>query len=375
VRGTNLETFKVCNSIFVNTTADQGGAVSIECSSVYKVSFKDGTFINNTARNGEGGAVYICSSESSYKTFQGSTDDNDNVECSIQKDTLLQVTVTKCDFLNANSSVGGGGLQIRAARALIRLHHCAFINCSSNSSSFREEGTLLDSNLTSVTKRKPGYDFGEACKGAEKGVLEAAVGSLTVFVETQIDINIINSSFISNSGGAVALHSSPVSSMKNNNVMKVRDSVFSDNHNSGIAPIVIAIYNQSTIIVENVTMESNSGGFSGGVLIAWNVSLSVHKSRFLKNRGLYGGALTLHANKLEVHNTVFDSNRAWSELLDIGGYGGALYLVSGYKQSFSLEISKTTFKNCSADIAAGAVGIYTVEATRVNIKIEGSQFL
>ena len=45
VRGNNLEMFKVYNSIFVNTTAGQVGAVSIECSSVCKVSFKDGTFI------------------------------------------------------------------------------------------------------------------------------------------------------------------------------------------------------------------------------------------------------------------------------------------------------------------------------------------
>ena len=74
-----------------------------------------------------------------------------------------------------------------------------------------------------------------------------------------------------------------MSSMKNKNVIKVRDSVFSDNHNSGTAPIVIAIYNQSTIIVENVTMKSNSGRSFGGVVIGWNVSLPVHKSRFLKN--------------------------------------------------------------------------------------------
>ena len=375
VRGTNLETFKVYNSIFVNTTASQGGAVSIECSSVYKVSFTDGTFINNTARNGEGGAVYICSLGSSYKTFQGSTDDSDNVECSIQKDTLLQVTVTKCDFLNANSSVGGGGVQIRATRALIRLRHSAFINCASNPSSFRGEGTLLDTNLTSVTQRKPGYDFREDCRGAEKGGGEAAVGCLTVFVETQIDIEIINSSFISNSGGAIALHSSPVSSMKNNNVVKVRDSVFSKNRNSGTAPIFILIYNQSTMIVENVTMESNSGRVSGGVAIGFNVSLSVQKSRFFKNSGAsLGGALRVMSNKLEVHNTVFDSNRAWNDSNDRGGYGGALYLVSGCNRAFSLEISDTTFKNCSAD-TGGAVLIYTEEATHVNIKIEGSRFL
>ena len=142
------------------------------------------------------------------------------------------------------------------------------------------------------------------------------MGSLTVFVETQIDIAIINSSFISNSGGAVALHSSPVSSMKNNNVVKVRDSVFSKNRNSETAPIFILIYNQSTMIVENVTMESNSGRVSGGVAIGLNVSLSVQKSRFFKNSGAsLGGALTVMSNKLEVHNTVFDSNRAWNDSL------------------------------------------------------------
>ena len=132
------------------------------------------------------------------------------------------MTVTKCDFFNANSSVGGGGLQIRAARALIRLRNSAFINCSSNSLSCRREGTLVDTNLTSLPKRKAGYDLGEDCRGARKVSGEAG-GALSVLVETQIDFNIINSSFISNSGGAVALYLPSTSSTNNNNVIKVKE--------------------------------------------------------------------------------------------------------------------------------------------------------
>ena len=263
VRGNNLEMFKVYNSIFVNTTAGQGGAVSIECSSVCKVSFKDGTFINNTARNGEGGAVYICSSGSSYKTSQGSTDDSDNVEYSIQKDTLLRVSVTKCNFLNAKSSVGGGGFQIRAAKALISLRHSEFINCFSNPLIFRREGTLVDKHLTFLPKRKPRYDLGEDCKGARKGSGDAGGGAFSVLVEIEIDSNIINSSFVSNSGGAVTLYTSFICSTNNNSVIKVKDSVFLFNYNSGTAPLDMIFFQNTTVILENVTMESNSGGING----------------------------------------------------------------------------------------------------------------
>ena len=371
VRGTNLETFKVYNSIFVNTTADQGGAVSIQCSSVYKVIFKDGTFINNTARNGEGGAVYICSSGSSYKTFQGSTDDSDNVECSFQKESVLQVTVTKCDFFNANSSVGGGGLQIRAARALTRLRNSAFINCSSNPVSFRREGTLVDTNLTSLPKRKAGYDLGEDCRGARK-VSGQAGGALSVLVETQVDINIINSSFISNSGGAVSLYSPSTSSTNNNNVIKIKESVFSSNHNSGIAPIDMIFSQNITMILENVTMESNSGGLYGAAAIGCNVTLRIQQSQFLKNRGLVCGAFLVIANKLEVHDSFFDSNCGRTDIPDFWLHGGALLFFTTNNQSTAIKISKTTFKNCSAAMG-GAVSFYV--KTTANIQIEGSRFV
>ena len=371
VRGNNLEMFKVYNSIFVNTTAGQGGAVSIECSSVCKVSFKDGTFINNTARNGEGGAVYICSSGSSYKTSQGSTDDSDNVEYSIQKDTLLRVSVTKCNFLNAKSSVGGGGFQIRAAKALISLRHSEFINCFSNPLIFRREGTLVDKHLTSLPKRKPRYDLGEDCRGARKGSGDAGGGAFSVLVEIEIDSNIINSSFVSNSGGAVTLYTSFICSTNNNSVIKVKDSVFLFNYNSGTAPLDMIFFQNTTVILENVTMESNSGGINGAAAISENVILSIRQSQFLKNSGLLGGALVVIANKLEVYDSVFDSNCGWTDILDPWLHSGALLLTNPDNQPFAIKISKTTFKNCSAEMG-GAVTIYV--KTTANIQIEGSRF-
>ena len=371
VRGNNLEMFKVYNSIFVNTTAGQGGAVSIECSSVCKVSFKDGTFINNTARNGEGGAVYICSSGSSYKTSQGSTDDSDNVEYSIQKDTLLRVSVTKCNFLNAKSSVGGGGFQIRAAKALISLRHSEFINCFSNPLIFRREGTLVDKHLTSLPKRKPRYDLGEDCRGARKGSGDAGGGAFSVLVEIEIDSNIINSSFVSNSGGAVTLYTSFICSTNNNSVIKVKDSLFLFNYNSGTAPLDMISFQNTTVILKNVTMESNSGGINGAAAISENVILSIRQSQFLKNSGLLGGALVVIANKLEVYDSVFDSNCGWTDILDPWLHSGALLLTNPDNQPFAIKISKTTFKNCSAEMG-GAVTIYV--KTTANIQIEGSRF-
>ena len=59
--GTDLCMFNVSNSSFVNTSAAQGGAISIECTNVYTASFQDSNFTGNiaTTRNGGGGAVHI----------------------------------------------------------------------------------------------------------------------------------------------------------------------------------------------------------------------------------------------------------------------------------------------------------------------------
>ena len=351
LRGNYLHAFNVYNSFFVNTAADEGGAISIESATVHKVSFFNDSFTNNTAKNGKGGALYIYTSGSIYKNFQYSTDDNNSVQYIIRRDTQFHLSVTNCVFINASSSAGGGGIHVKATKVLMRLRHSAFIGCSSNAQRHGGGGALIDV-LTSDPKRKPGKDFllivegsrFERCRQALK-TTDMTGGSLSVLANaTQIEIVINNSDFISNHRGAVAVYS-PQNLTKRVCNVTVNNSVFL--HNNG-TPIVTFILKESNIVFENVTIESNSGGYYGGAFIGFNATLSILGSRFLKNRGSYGGALAMVLSKLRVFDSVFDGNHVRIDYLGPlkkgMGFGGAMNIFGKQGQSLSVEIYNATFK-------------------------------
>ena len=381
LRGNYLHAFNVYNSFFVNTAADEGGAISIESATVHKVSFFNDSFTNNTAKNGKGGALYIYTSGSIYKNFQYSTDDNNSVQYIIRRDTQFHLSVTNCVFINASSSAGGGGIHVKATKVLMRLRHSAFIGCSSNAQRHGGGGALIDV-LTSDPKRKPGKDFllivegsrFERCRQALK-TTDMTGGSLSVLANaTQIEIVINNSDFISNHRGAVAVYS-PQNLTKSVCNVTVNNSVFL--HNNG-TPIVTFILKESNIVFENVTIESNSGGYYGGAFIGFNATLSILGSRFLKNRGSYGGALAMVLSKLRVFDSVFDGNHVRIDYLGPlkkgMGFGGAMNIFGKQGQSLSVEIYNATFKNCSASLEGGAISIKATDSAYVNVKIKGSKF-
>ena len=381
LRGNYLHAFNVYNSFFVNTAADEGGAISIESATVHKVSLFDDSFTNNTAKNGKGGALYIYTSGSIYKNSQYSTDDNNSVQYSIRRDTQFHLSVTNCVFINASSFAGGGGIHVKATKVLMRLRHSAFIGCSSNGQRHGGGGALIDV-LTSDPKRKPGKDFllivegsrFERCKQALK-TTDMTGGSLSVLANaTQIEIVINNSEFISNHRGAVAVYSPQNLTKRVCNVI-VNNSVFL--HNNG-TPIVTFILKESNIAFENVTIESNSGGYYGGAFIGFNATLSILGSRFLKNRGSYGGALAMVLSKLRVFDSVFDGNHVRIDYLGPlkkgMGFGGAMNIFGKQGQSLSVEIYNATFKNCSASLEGGAISIKATDSAYVNVKIKGSKF-
>ena len=381
LRGNYLHAFNVYNSFFVNTAADEGGAISIESATVHKVSFFNDSFTNNTAKNGKGGALYIYTSGSIYKNFQYSTDDNNSVQYIIRRDTQFHLSVTNCVFINASSSAGGGGIHVKATKVLMRLRHSAFIGCSSNAQRHGGGGALIDV-LTSDLKRKPGKDFllivegsrFERCRQALK-TTDMTGGSLSVLANaTQIEIVINNSDFISNHRGAVAVYS-PQNLTKSVCNVTVNNSVFL--HNNG-TPIVTFILKESNIVFENVTIESNSGGYYGGAFIGFNATLSILGSRFLKNRGSYGGALAMVLSKLRVFDSVFDGNHVRIDYLGPlkkgMGFGGAMNIFGKQGQSLSVEIYNATFKNCSASLEGGAISIKATDSAYVNVKIKGSKF-
>ena len=319
LQGSNLCKLNVSKSSFANTSAVVGGAISIECFIIDAVSLNQNNFTNNTASN------------------------------------------------------VGGALYIKAFRASIVLRHLTFTNCKTFS--VAGSGILIDNRLESPN-RKPDNELVlmvESCR-FEGCVIEGNIigGSLTVFYKTQFNINISNSNFIS-SYGALTIALMPhlpeltanSKSIKKSYV-KIQNTTFL--HNRGFrAPVLIAVSNQSVVIFQNVTMESNrvfSNGFGGAAYVGIDCFLIIQNCRFSMNKAnVGGGALYVAVNSLIVKDSFFVGNKVSSLL---AGDGGALYAYN----ATSVFIFNTTFSNCSGS-SGGAISAVLCG----NITIKKSQFV
>ena len=319
LQGSNLCKLNVSKSSFANTSAVVGGAISIECFIIDAVSLNQNNFTNNTASN------------------------------------------------------VGGALYIKAFRASIVLRHLTFTNCKTFS--VAGSGILIDNRLES-RNRKPDNELVlmvESCR-FEGCVIEGNIigGSLTVFYKTQFNINISNSNFIS-SYGALTIALMPhlpeltanSKSIKKSYV-KIQNTTFL--HNRGFrAPVLIAVSNQSVVIFQNVTMESNrvfSNGFGGAAYVGIDCFLIIQNCRFSMNKAnVGGGALYVAVNSLIVKDSFFVGNKVSSLL---AGDGGALYAYN----ATSVFIFNTTFSNCSGS-SGGAISAVLCG----NITIKKSQFV
>ena len=319
LQGSNLCKLNVSKSSFANTSAVVGGAISIECFIIDAVSLNQNNFTNNTASN------------------------------------------------------VGGALYIKAFRASVVLRHLTFTNCKTFS--VAGSGILIDNRLES-RNRKPDNELVlmvESCR-FEGCVIEGNIigGSLTVFYKTQFNINISNSNFIS-SYGALTIALMPhlpeltanSKSIKKSYV-KIQNTTFL--HNRGFrAPVLIAVSNQSVVIFQNVTMESNrvfSNGFGGAAYVGIDCFLIIQNCRFSMNKAnVGGGALYVAVNSLIVKDSFFVGNKVSSLL---AGDGGALYAYN----ATSVFIFNTTFSNCSGS-SGGAISAVLCG----NITIKKSQFV
>ena len=131
-----------------------------------------------------------------------------------------------------------------------------------------------------------------------QGLMSVIIGgSLTVFYKTQININISNSNFISNYGALTIAPFPNLSELTANtgsksikkSYVKIQNTIFL--HNSGlvIAPVLIYVSNQSVVIFQNVTMESNkvfSNGLGGAAFVGIDCFLTIQKCRFSENTGV-----------------------------------------------------------------------------------------
>ena len=325
LQGTNLCKLNVSKSSFANTSAFVGGAISIECFIIDAVSLNQNNFTNNTASN------------------------------------------------------VGGALYIKAFRASVVLRHLTFTNCKTFS--VAGSGILIDNRLES-RNRKPDNELAltvENCHFEEcvtEGNMSIIIGgSLTVFYKTQININISNSNFISNYGALTIALFPNLSELTANtgsksikkSYVKIQNTIFL--HNSGlvIAPVLIHVSNQSVVIFQNVTMESNkvfSNGLGGAAFVGIDCFLTIQKCRFSENTGgIEGGALYVAVNSLIVKDSFFVGNKV--SFLGAGD-GGALFVF----RTETVVIFNTTFRNCSGSSGGAISAVFCG-----NITIKKSQFV
>ena len=325
LQGTNLCKLNVSKSSFANTSAVVGGAISIECFIIDAVSLNQNNFTNNTASN------------------------------------------------------VGGALYIKAFRALVALRHLTFTNCKTFSAA--GSGVLIDNRLES-RNREPDNELlltVENCHFEEcvtEGNMSIIIGgSLTVFYKTQSNINISNSNFISNYGALTIAPFPNLSELTANtgsksikkSYVKIQNTIFL--HNSGliIAPVLIYVSNQSVVIFQNVTMESNkvfSNGLGGAAYVGIDCFLTIQKCRFSENTGdIGGGALYVAVNSLIVKDSFFVGNKV--SFLGAGD-GGALFVF----RTETVVIFNTIFRNCSGSSGGAISAVFCG-----NITIKKSQFV
>jgi len=346
LRGTVLCTLNVSHSSFVNTTAAQGGAINVECSNVYSVSFQDAIFVYNRATRGRGGAVFIDTSGYGSNTTEYKTEGKAESEYHSQNGLLPQINIVKCNFTNAYSLEGA--VYVNAVKASVQLCHSTFTNCQEGG------GVYIAAGVTSI--RKSGNDLVlivESCHFIGGGQYSSwyCGGALLVLYKSQIQISINNSHFTSNAalyGGAICIEAFNFGEQKitNTSYVTIEHSTFSNNgaekHGGAISTW---LNDQSTLILQRVIMRSNSGG---AVAIRGSV------------------------NVIKIQDSLFDGNFirfAWPRFHD---HGGALYIFS-FQTFTSIFIANATFINCSAKLNGGA--IYLSSGGNVSLQLKNSRFV
>lgn len=384
LRGADLHKLIVSGSLFVNTTAAQGGAININCTRVYNVSFQDSNFTGNKATNGGGGAVYIYSPGWVWNSSEYSTKDRSESEKGVDLD-LSRISIEKCHFNNAYSALEGGAFAIYVLRASVRLSHSSFNNCTAIDELGRGggggAGVFIHSSLPSLGI-KSNYELFLTVESSRfvECTWDAPLrfgGALVAFYKTQIELSVNNSFFISNLGGALYIHDnfSYGKIWTQESHVTIENSLFINNSGrvsqNAFGAVVVLVYNHSIVTLKNVTMESNRlVSMGGAAAFGSNFTLKIYLCRFLQNTAHYhGGAIhALDLNSFEVRDTLFDGN--YGNIT-----GGALYIGHSAEISFSTKISilNTNFSNCSGGTSGGA--LYLVHWGNLCLKVKDSLFI
>lgn len=399
----------VSNSTFVNTSAARGGAIDVDSINACNISFRDSIFTGNTARAGEGGAVFIGSSGLVFHDDKNPTNHTFGEALSVREPDGCYITIERSTFSNNSASSDGGAVSVSANSPVtiilqnVTMESNKARNCGgaiyvsdAGDGEGKTFGNMELSNLCNITVLLSVFskNYARATGGVisisgEKPIV-LILGNVTmeangadysggaVYVNTILSLKVYKSFFYNNTalgsenaiGGAISIKNvKPCNGTSN---LTIEHSTFSNNKAySGGAVYLQAnaqsVLAQSVLTLSNLTMESNTVHFNGGAVFVNEINaIMVHNSQFLDNtaRTRLGGALSVNdVERLLVQQCHFSGNYAGGT-----GYGGALSVKPISKFVPAIVINNSTFFNCSAEQVGGAFYMWADGMATVEVK-------
>ena len=303
----------VSNSTFINTSATQGGAIAVDSIDACNISFRDSIFTGNTAKAGEGGAVFIGSSGSVFHDDKNTTNRTFGEALSVTEPDGCYITIERSTFSNNSAYYNGGAVSVSA----------------------NSPATIILQNVTMESNKAE--NFGGAI------YVSGAGGALSVESKSKfVPAIVINNSTCFNCsakqvGGSFYMWAGGMATVE------VKRSRFLGNH-------AFKYYGGAAAIFVN---QENSGGAS---------PLLFEDTTFEKNAAVFGGAVHLSNGDATFQNCTFLNNLVQV----LGGH------IHTDVQSTNLFIwdcvfNQTLFQPGNENYSAGAFFIDTQSKGSLNI--------
>ena len=287
----------VSNSSFVNTSADQCGAVNVQCVGACSTTFLDCIFIGNIAERGSGGAVCISMVSKRYRSAHKTTTNTALKETSsVAVPDPFHVSIQRCTFFKNKANLyDAGAVSILAgSRTSIILQEVtiesnwarnfggAISVYANENASWDDRGTHHRNVVDSLEECNITIAFSNFSNNAAGRVGGA------IYLKGNIPVNLFleKVSMKSNTGylgGAVYVETRPVKSDKKAFILMIENSIFSNNEAKGKGgACYIDANKKQALLFEDTIFENNEASF-GGVLHLSNGNATFQSCSFIDN--------------------------------------------------------------------------------------------
>ena len=273
----DINSLKVDGSKFINNSADAAGAINIfsYADPVFEVIITNTEFINNTANDGSGGAIW----SNVILTIEGSLFENNTATTAGALYIKGATTIKETEFI-ANEASGNGG--------------AIFFNGGENTLTISDDTVFTDNKagntggaiLVSTGTAKITAKFAENTAVNSGGAIHVRDAAAVEIIESEFTSNKVTGSSDTPSGGAVYIGDAKAN---------ITDSTFTANEGTTSAGAVYI--GADNAIINNNLFENNKAGASAGALWVNGYDVQVISSTFTGNEAHDAGGAIVWATK------------------------------------------------------------------------------